>query len=289
MTRRSFLTVPAGATVLLAQDPVFRSDIQLVEVLVAVRGRGKYLDGLSQSSFEILDNGQPQKIVAFETMASTSSSPLSCAILIDVTGSMAEVLPAVKNSVMRFIDALRPIDQVGAYGFSNRLDELQPFTADKAAAKQAVLRTRASGTTAVYDAISELSARVGRKTGRKAIVLFTDGDDNASVLTAQPAVNRAKKAGVPIYTVAEGEATRSKKLMTQLETIATLTGGLQFEAKKIKDIDEIFGTISEDLKHIYLLAYAAPPSSSGDWRTIQVRLKGEKDYQVRAREGYYAV
>jgi VWFA-related protein len=278
------------AGVLRAQEAVFRSDVQLVEVLAALHDdRGKYMDSVGKDSFEILDNGEPQTIVAFEAVADTSRTPLSCAVLIDITGSMQEALPAVKNSVLKFIERLRPIDQVAVYGFSGRLLELQSFTLDKAAARQAVLRTRASGQTAVYDAVSELSSKVGQRNGRKAIVLFTDGDDNSSLLTPQSAVNRAKKAGVPIYTIAEGAAASSKKLTKQLETIAQLTGGLAYEASKLKDVDEVFASINEDLKHIYLLAYRPPAARSEEWRSIQLRLKGVKNYRVRAREGYYAI
>jgi VWFA-related protein len=137
--------------------------------------------------------------------------------------------------------------------------------------------------------VSELSSKVGQRNGRKAIVLFTDGDDNSSLLTPQSAVNRAKKAGVPIYTIAEGAAASSKKLTKQLETIAQLTGGLAYEASKLKDVDEVFASINEDLKHIYLLAYRPPAARSEEWRSIQLRLKGVKNYRVRAREGYYAI
>lgn len=288
MRRRAF-----AATIvlpILGQRPeaVFRTDVKLVQVLATVYDRqGRYLDGLTQESFEVLDNAKAQPITAFET-ASAQSSPLSCALLIDVTGSMKEDLPTVKNAAIRFIEGLRPVDSAAVYAFNSRLEDLQGFTTDKAAVRQALLRTRPAGKTAVFDALAETTQRVSTRDGRKAIVLFTDGNDNSSLLTPQSASQRAKKSGVPVYTIAEGDAKRVKEFANHLETISGLTGGLSFEAENAKKVDEFFRKIQEDIKHVYLLAYAAPPSNADQWRTIQIRVRGVKDGRVRAREGYYS-
>jgi len=148
--------VSAGAA--MAQEPVvFRVETRLVEVYATVRdNRGRYMDGLTQERFQVLDNGVPQTVTAFES----NSARLSCAILIDTTGSMGGVLPVVKNSVVHLIDELRDEDSVGVYSFNTRLNRLQDFTEDKGAAKQAVLRTRAAGATALFDAIAELAYEI---------------------------------------------------------------------------------------------------------------------------------
>jgi len=113
-------------------DTVFRVQTRLVEVYATVRDHnGRYLDGLPQDRFQIKDNGQVQPVVAFES----NTAQLSCAILLDTTGSMAAALPIVKNSVMRMIDDLTADDKVAVYGFSVGLKRLQDFTTDKAAAK----------------------------------------------------------------------------------------------------------------------------------------------------------
>jgi VWFA-related protein len=264
-------------------DTVFRVQSRLVEVYATVRDHnGRYLDGLPQDRFQIKDNGQVQSVVAFESNA----AKVSCAILLDTTGSMAAALPVVKNSVMRMIDELAPDDNVAVYGFSVGLTRLQDFTTDKAAAKQAVLRGHASGQTALFDAISELAREIEPHAGKKAIVVFTDGGDNASLLNARSAVQRAKKSGIPVYAIAEGDALTSKELLAEIKEIAETTGGKFHEAHKTSQINGIFQDISGDLGHTYLLAYKPPPSTDQKWRTIELAVLDVKGVKVRAKEGY---
>jgi VWFA-related protein len=263
---------------------VFRVETRLVELYVTVRDHtGRYVDGLPQDRFQVLDNGQPQTISVFES----ESTPLSCAVLLDTTGSMAAVLPAVKSSVMHMIDELSADDSVAIYTFSVGLKRLQDFTSDKAAAKQAVLRGRASGQTALFDAISELAKEIEPRKGKKAIIVFTDGDDNASLLNARAAVQRAKKSGVPVYAIAEGDALKSPPLLAEIREIAETTGAKFHEVHKTSNISEVFQDISGDLGHTYLLAYKAPPSTDQKWRTIELAVSGAKGIKVRAKEGYY--
>jgi Ca-activated chloride channel homolog len=279
-----WVALAAPIAILLAQaPPVFRANARLVEVYTTVRdNHGRYLDGLGQDQFHVLDNGEAQPLVAFESEA----THLSCAILIDTTGSMAAVLPIVKNSVIHLVDELRQDDEVAVYGFSTGLNRLHDFTTDKAAAKQAVLRTRAAGATALFDAISELALEISTRNGKKAIVVFTDGADNASLLNAGAAVKRAKKAGVPVYSIAEGDALNTKTLLSELKGLAEATGGQPYQAHKTAEIAGIFKEISGDLQHTYMLAYKAPAVADAKWRTIQVAVNGLKDPKIHAKEGY---
>ncbi|HUB80124.1 MAG TPA: VWA domain-containing protein [Bryobacteraceae bacterium] len=265
-------------------DVLFRAQSRLVEVYATIRDHnGRYVDGLPQTRFAVSDNGSPQTIAVFES----DSAPLSCAVLLDTTGSMAEVLPAVKHSVMNMIDELAADDAVAIYTFSVGLKRMQDFTSDKAAAKQAVLRSRASGQTALFDAISELAHEIEPRTGKKAIIVFTDGDDNSSTLNARAAVQRAKKAGVPVYAVAEGDALKSGALLSEIREIAETTGAKFHQAHHSGDINGIFKDISSDLGHTYLLAYKPPPAADQKWRTIALAVSGIKDAKIRAKEGYF--
>src|SRR5712692_10035431 len=146
MKRRGFLWIEGGVAILaasaaFAQEPLatFKTDVRLVEIYATVfDSKGRYLDGLTREQFTVLDNEQPETIEAFES----STAGLSCAILLDHTGSMADALPVVKNAVVKLIDQLRADDWVAVYSFSTNLHTLQRFTRDKQVAKQAVLRTR---------------------------------------------------------------------------------------------------------------------------------------------------
>jgi VWFA-related protein len=108
------------------------------------------------------------------------------------------------------------------------------------------------------------------------------------VLTAQSAVNRAKKDGVLLFSIAEGEATKSPKLRKILTDLSKSTGGETYEVKELKGIDEVFQQISSELRHIYLLSYQPPSEpANGKWRNIEVIVGGGKQYRIRAKEGYF--
>jgi Ca-activated chloride channel family protein len=254
-----------------------------VEVYATIRDQnGRYLDDLPRERFQLKDNGEPQPLAAFESNA----EKFSCAVLLDTTGSMAAVLPVVKSSVIHMIDQLRDEDTVAIYSFSTSLNQLMDFTTDKAAAKQAVLRTRANGSTALFDAVSELARDMAPRPGKKAMVVFTDGDDNASLLNIKAAVQRAKKAGVPVYAIAEGDALKSKGLLNELKDIAEMTGAQSYQAHKTSEIAGIFEAITGDLQHTYMMAYQAPASTDRRWRTIELTVTGLKGGKVRSKEGY---
>ena len=126
---------------------------------------------------------------------------------------------------------------------------------------------------------------IGRA-GKKVIVLFTDGKDNASTLNSDTAIQRAKAIGVPIYTIAQGEAIGHKDLLQQLEGISKATGGVAFAIEKPSEIGRVFNTVSADLTHGYLLSFQPPPSENPAPRTIQVVIGGSRGLKVRARAEY---
>ena len=264
-------------------DFVFKTDVRLVEVYASVFDhRGRYLDGLTRERFALADNGAAQPIVAFEG----STSEVSCAVLLDTTGSMALALPAVKNAVLRLIDEFRGNDWVAVYGFDTSIRTLQEFTRDKSTAKRAVLRTRAGGNTALFDAVARVASEISTRSGKKALIVFTDGADNASMLNIESAKVRAKKVGIPIYTVAQGDALASAVLVRELRNISDFTGGLSYTVRKPHEVENVFQDISSDLQHTYMLAYRPPAGSEKKWRSIQVSVQGLKQYRIRAREGY---
>lgn len=106
-------------------------------------------------------------------------------------------------------------------------------------------------------------------------------------MTAEHAIRRARLAGVPVYTIAQGAALNHPGLLKQLESISTTTGGLAFSIREPRQIEGVFQKVAGDLKHGYLLAYQPPEGKPGEYRKIEVRLKGTKHNKVRAREGYY--
>jgi Ca-activated chloride channel family protein len=275
--------LPPALTELPPIEADFKVTGRLVEVHATITdGRGKYVDTLTSKDFTVLDQQSPQKITAFEPQ----SNEVSVLLLLDTTGSMQLALPALKNAALRLIAELRGEDSVAVYNFSDSVTELQPFTTDKAAAKRAVLRTEAYGDTALYDALARAGQDLTGRAGKKVIVLFTDGKDNASTLNPNAAIQKAKANGVPIYTIAQGEAIGHKDLLEQLAGISKATGGEAFVIDKPSEIGRVFDKVSEDLTHGYLLSFQPAPSEKPAWRPIQVVVRG-RGLKVRAREGYY--
>jgi hypothetical protein len=264
---------PAGADgpSLDPPDSVFRANGRLVEIYATVTDdHGGYVDDLDHADFTVLDDGLAASIGTFENR----SSGVSVALVLDTTGSMTASLPSLRSSAITLIDNLRPVDSVAVYSFNRTLFELQPFTRNK--------------DTALYDALVRVTREISGRPGKKAIVVFTDGIDNASTLTADAVVRRAKMEGVAVYTIAQGEAASNRNLMNQLAAVAQATGGVSFAISYPSEIRGVFEHIFQDLIHGYLLVFQPTAEENHEWHTLQVTLSGNKTRKVRAREGYYA-
>ncbi len=265
-------------------DALFHADARLVEVhAVATDGRGRYINDLPQSEFVIRDEGATQPLTAFDA----HSTGISVALVLDSTVSMHADFPILKDAALNLIGELQSRDQVAVYSFNSGVTLLQPFTLDHAAARRAVIHATVAGDTALYDALVRVSLDFAGRSGRKVIVLFTDGDDNSSVLTSAMAVRRLKSAGVPVYTVAHGAAFHVPGLLKDLAEISDATGALPFRIQHATEMRQTFQRIAEDLQHGYLLTFR--PSAGGEqvWRRIEVQMRGQKNYKVRGRQGYY--
>ena len=277
--------IAAAAGAAAAQElAAFRADVRMVEVDATVLdNRGRFMTGLQRDQFTVLDNGEPQRISFFET---ASAGALSRAILMDTTGSMADDLPLVKNAIIRLIDELPPDSRIAVFTFANSVTTALDFTTDKKLAKQRVLRTSAQGGTALFDAIVQVSHQVAKENGKKFLIVFTDGADNASALGALAATNRAKKVGVPVYAIAQGEAKHNRNLVQVLRGIASQTGGETYRVERSAEIEKVFLDITKEMQHTYMLAYKAPEAPVRDWRRIQVAISGLKGGSIRAKQGY---
>jgi Ca-activated chloride channel family protein len=270
---------------LLCQEVTFKQDVRLVEVYATVFDRGgRAVQGLHRDQFEVRDDGVLQSIRVFEA----SDKSLACALLLDTTGSMRDEIPTLKNAAREFIDTLRPLDSVGIYGFSDHIQVLAEMGTERSVARRALTALRASGRTALFDSISQLALAIQNRPGKKAIVVFTDGGDNASVLNRQAAAERARKAGIPVFAIAEGEALHDSSAEKLLHDLATVTGGHAYRATHAKDIEAIFTSIAGDLQNGYLLGFRPPPEDRNtDWHELQVSVRDvDHGLKVRARTGY---
>ena len=264
--------------------PTFRVEARLVQAYVSIFDkRGNPLPNLTRDRFEVLDAGKPQQLAVFEG----AEDMLSCALLMDTTGSMTNYLPALRIAVMRFVDDLRAEEAIAVYTFNRTLQVAQKFTSDKKLVKQAVMRTSAAGGTRLFDSVAQVSRDLEARPGKKALVVFTDGDDNASMLNAAGASRQALSYGVPIYVIAQGTGLKDAKLMKILEELAANTGGIAFRLTKPEKIGEVFSEISRNLRHTYLLSWKLPEGAGTSWHPIKIAVAGAEDARIRARQGYW--
>ena len=267
----------------ISSDQVFKVVTRLVEIHATVtQGKRRYVRGLTKENFSVYDNGAPQQLSVFES----DRSGFSCALLLDTTGSMKKALPTLKRAVLEFVDSLRPVDSMAVYSFSTQLTRLQQFTLDKSEVKRAVLKTRAVGATALFDAVYRVAQDLTSVEGKKAILVFTDGDDNSSVLNARSTIRRARMIGIPVFAAAQGQALEDRELLKQIFELSDATGGRAFEMKASGHAQRIFAEVSASLRHSYLLGYQAPQIETPGWRTIRLVVNGIKRPRVRAKSGY---
>jgi Ca-activated chloride channel homolog len=241
-----------------------------------------FVPGLTKSAFKISEDGVPQEIATF----ASENIPLELIVAVDMSGSMTEAMPQVKESVKHFLSALRPVDQVTLIAFNDNLFTLARPQADLATRLKAVDRLRPWGGTSLYDVILTSTEMLGRRLGRRALIIFSDGDDETSKVSLQTAEHRVEASDATVYTIGQGHAVKQDKLKKILERLASKSGGRAFFTENTDKLDAIFASIVEELSHQYLLGYA-PKGTTGDdrWRQIKVELPG-RTMKVRARQGY---
>jgi len=273
--------VPARSQV---QEAPLSVSVKLVEVYASVLGpKGKPVSGLKEDSFQVLEDGQKQSIQFFESEASA----LTVALLVDSTGSIAHDLTKMKKAGATFLSGIRPEDTFGLFTFTNRVKTLYPFGHNTNEALNAFMKIEAGGRTAFYDSLAQLVLQMKPIRGRKAIMLLTDGDDNASLLPKNAAMASAKKASIPIYPIAIGRACESKVLSKRLEELALATGGLSLQARKTDDLVKVFDRIAVDLRSLYLMGYYMTGEVNTRYRSISVILPQQPHLKVRAKKGYW--
>jgi Ca-activated chloride channel family protein len=259
-----------------------RTDAVLVQAIVT--HGGQFVRGLKQQDFEIVEDGAPQKIASFVS----EDAPLDLVLAIDVSGSMEHALDDVKSAVKQLLSKLRPGDAATIIGFNDNMFLAAEREKDQQARERAVDLLTAWGGTSLYDATVRAIDLVSRDTGRKGIVIFSDGDDRNSITTREAATARVQASNAMLYTVGFGGGASVPTLKTKLEQYAHATGGRAFFPQRAQDLNSVFDEIVAELSNQYVLSYSSTNlKQDNSWRNIKVRVKSGK-YDVRARDGYRA-
>jgi Ca-activated chloride channel family protein len=259
-------------------------DVDAVQVTVSVTDdRGRYVKGLPQSAFQIKEDGQPQKISQFYA----EGAPLELVVAVDTSGSIRPAIQTLRRSVSTFLAAVPPRDRVTLLGFNEDVFVIGRRTADLTERLQAVERLTAWGSTVLYDAILLGAETLESQPGRKALVVFTDGEDQGSNATFAEVERLLQGSDLALYMIGQGQAVTSRPLTTLMERLSRPTGGRAFSTDSINALDAAFRELLDELSNQYVLAYQPTNTARDDtWREISVSVDGHR--QVRARQGYRA-
>lgn len=260
-------------------------DVEVVQVTATVTDdSGRFVKGLTRDRFRVKEDGVAQRLTAF----AGENIPLEIVVAVDVSQSMTEAMPTLKAAVRTFLTALRPADQVTLVAFNDNIFTLARRATDPATRLRAVDRLAPWGGTALFDAMLTALNTVGKQPGRRALVVFSDGEDQNSVATLARVETRLETSDATIYTIGLGRSVSDKALAGVMARMSHMSGGRSFLIDQIGQLDKVFADIVEELSNQYLLSYASSNDArDGTWRRIQVELAG-LPHAVRHRQGYRA-
>jgi len=203
----------------------------------------------------------------FTEFRKSTPFPTSTMLVMDISGSMIEELQDAKNGALAYLDELRPVDRAGVIQFCSFIKENLGFTSEQAPLRAKIAATDTCSGTAIYDALIAAIQQTKLEKTRRAIILYTDGYDNASAATEQAVVDSAKAYKIPIHTIALGESAFPDPLLN----IATQSGGRFFQINDSSQFNDIFKQLAALTQNFYMLAYSSPdPFRNGTWRTLDV-------------------
>jgi Ca-activated chloride channel homolog len=264
---------------------VERVDVDAVQVTVTVAdGHGKFVRNIPKTAFHVFEDGQKQAVTHF----TSEDVPLELVAAIDISGSMTPAMPKLKKAVKEFLADVPPQDQVTLLGFNDNIFTLTRKATDPAERIKAVDRLAPWGSTALYDALLRGVEMLGRQTGRKALVVFTDGEDQGSHATINDVERRLQSSDVTLYMIGQGRGVTMEPLKKIMARLSVPTGGRALFTDSIDELHAAFADLLDELSNQYLLGYQSSNSKRDDaWRKIKVEVDGH--HEVRARQGYRAL
>src|SRR5882724_10021012 len=311
----------AGAA---AQDDAsrIRVSVVLVQLNVAVTdNKGNYISGLKPEDFLITEdkiaekpatfeegNGPTHKLVDVNSPDGKSLTQISADvpgeqtaidpdkrfaganvfILFDTSNYMYRGFVFAQDAIADFIRSLEGVSKVAFYSYSRDLSRATTLTPDRSQVLRGVRSTVAGDDAALYNALLMTLKDAGQNTGRKVVVVFSNGPDNASMVPPEDVAELAQSKGIPIYMISTREAKLEPVSSTVFKRMSAATGGEAYFAKTWREQQKAFASIRNDLAHLYSLSYYPQANPNRGWRAITVKLVGERarGLRVRTRNGY---
>ena len=308
-----------------AQDSTMRLRVQvvLVELDIAVTdSKGNYISGLKPEDFVILEDNLPEKIMTFEeglsphivvnppapatippppaaalAVPSTTSdsgtdkpkgASTSLFILFDTSNYMYRGFVFAQDSIAEFVRSLQDVNKIAFYSYSRDLSRIVPLTPDRSRILHGVRETVAGESPALYNSLLMTVKDAAPLSGRKAVIVFSNGPDTESLVPPEDISELAQSSGTIIYVISTRAAQSEPISSAVFERMTRATGGKAYFAKEWQDENQAFTSIRNDLAHLYTISYYPQANPNQGFRKITVKLVGKnlQHYRIRTREGY---
>ena len=315
MLRRMSLVLVLVALAMAQDRPTFRVKVDMVVLSFTITdNKGHYINGLKPKDFRILEDGIPQKL---NTFADGDKPPMNVAadgtlqpmqvseagkvegrpdafvgtnvfLLYDTSNYMYRGFVYASDAIADFIRGLDRADSVAVYTYSRNLSRAAPLTKERNSAIFGLRNAVAGDDSALYNCLLLTLRDAARVPGRKVVIVFSNGPDNASMVAPDDVRAVAEDEGIPIYVISTNEVTKDPVSSNVFKRISTGTGGKSYFAKTWQKQVEAFEAIREDLGNSYTITYYPQPNPNEGFRKIAVEVVSDvgKKYRVQARPGY---
>jgi VWFA-related protein len=285
-------TLLGGAGSAPAQEPRTAADAgqltfairsQLVQVHLTVKDGSNHVSGLTLSDFDLSEDGVRRDIDRLDS----GTMPLQVALLFDTSESMRGALRQIQEAATYFVESLQPGDRITLVTFNSDIRSIVQAGEDFKPILDGIQQAQPRGITKLYDALLFAMKHLSEKEGRKAIVLFTDGEDTAFGSSLDVALRAAAFYGYPIYTLSAGEGLKSQALRNVLRRLADANGARMFLVQNPSELRPAFLAVSGELRSTYVLNYYTAAPRDGRWHALDVKARDPR-LKVRARKGFFA-
>ena len=277
---------PPAEDMVMINTPQFMEEVNvhLVELPTTVLVNGRPANDLGKDAFKVLDEGKPVKISKFEHVRNL---PLSIGLAIDTSGSMQPRMNEAQRAAGHFFqNVMKQGDRAFLVAFDSQPQLVQKWSPKVADVHAGLAKLRAEEYTALYDAVVYSLYNFAGVKGQKALVLLSDGKDTASKFSFEQALEYARRAAVPIYTIGIGIRSTDIDVRYKLAKLTGETGGAAYYIERAEDLRKIYDDIQNELRSQYVLGFYPPEGvkPGGKWREVTVQVAEGKAKTIR---GYY--
>jgi VWFA-related protein len=291
--KSAFFLIPTAVFVVLLHSAqsgsVFKSRVDLVEVSFVVTDEsGKYVSGLQPSDLRVFQDGLEQNIRSFVDVSAADPSDAKASssiyVLFDTSNSQYTSFPQTEDAIAAFIRSVSVRDLIAINSFSRNLFRLSPLSIDHGLALHNVRDAVAGDQTALYNAILLTVLDAAKASGRKSIVVFSNGPDDASALSPGDVGRIAEREGVPIYMFSRGR--EDAITHDAMAALAAQTGGQVYSMRSQTEQAKAFAAVRNELSHTYLLTYSPLTNPDRGFHKIELKIPGRVNCHFRSRPGY---